>query len=114
MGEIREPKEECTAYGKKVCVNIDEIQNDLEKLFPHYKIKNFADAAGVSPQTWLRWKKSNRADIQKVEVLIKECKRQLKNLSTLDIPLSQATPDQLYVRCEQLGWGRVIGSMRKD
>lgn len=115
MEEILRPITRTNKLGsvKEICINIQQIQENLKQLFPTEKIKDFATSAGVSHQTWLRWGKENRADLEPVLRLVKVYQNKLEDIANSNTPLSEASPEQLYLRCEQIGWGKVIGSMRK-
>lgn len=108
MEKIRKPEYVTTPEGKLVCTNIKDIQADLKRSFPQEKIGRFAANANVSHQTWSRWNKKNRADGGRVAELVKTYNQFLN--TTTDVPLSEATPEQVYDRCEQLGWDNVIRS----
>lgn len=108
MSKIREPIfDENKGRGKIVCINIKDIMDDLMKAFPDEKIASFTSNARVTYQTWRRWYKSGRAEQKPVLKVLSIYRGILENK---DVPLSKATPEQIYARCEQLGWDVVIRS----
>jgi len=99
-----------------VCTNIKQILSAIQKQLPNETNAMLASKAGVNIQTISKWKQLNRANDHYVNLMIKEFFKQIKCTSSKKVLLLDATPQQLFQRCAEVGWGQIInsGKMEKE
>lgn len=94
---------------REICSNAKEVLSNINKEYPQETYGSLATRAAVNTQTIQRWSSNGRADADAIRRLIKS----FSNNNIEDVLLKNATPQQLYKRCSEIGWDKVIQSNPK-
>lgn len=89
---------------REICSNSKEVLLNIKKVYPNETYANLSSRAKVHIQTLQRWSSIGRADADAIRRLIKSFTEEHVD----DIFLKDATPQQIYQRCSELGWDKVI------
>jgi len=91
----------------EVCINARLVLEKIRLSFPNETHQSLANRARVHTQTIQRWNVKNRAEAIAIRRLINS----LNDEKGLDgVLLKEATPAQLKMICQEIGWDKIINA----
>lgn len=91
-----------------ICTNPHEIIKAIRNEFPDATNKILSDCINVSPATIQRWVNKKRSFAHKTTELRNYYLQKIELKYSEDPLLSKASPRQLFERCTEIGWDKVI------
>lgn len=98
-----EPIFERATCGER-CINAGLVLHNIQDEHPHETYSTLAMRAGVHSQTIQRWHSGKNAEAKAIRSLLAS----FTFRDNSNVLLKDATPSQLYQRCSEIGWDKII------